>query len=667
MKERVTLGHLLFPALTAAVLVALVLGVGAALLLFSKYGDAFPDLRFPSLLLYALGCIGLPLILVAGALAPAMFLLLLPFDAQRLRARVGLVDRPLALFTGILAAGALIFGGLFYVNSNWLRFSREPRAYAADAAVVLAGLIAGAAIVRFWPDRVARLRGKLRRIAVLVVMHALLVLSLAPNPFDLVRHLPPQPDPPPANYDSQGDYLGSEAVTPPAWNVLLLSIDTLRWDGLSCYGNPRLTSPHIDQLAAEGVRFTNVLAQSSWTLPSHMTMFTGLYPSVHGCITSPGWSRKLDRLDEAWVTLPEVLRGWGYATAAYTDGKLLGPAFGFDQGFDVCDDSGGGIGRVTEKGRLWLEQHFAAASEQPFFLFLHCYDVHHYRPPEAYERQFVHPYDGPLLKLRRQGSALETKVTSDGFYSLSAADLRYLRDLYDAEIAKTDAVFGGFLGSLAERGFDRHTIVIVTSDHGEEFWEHGGTGHGWTLHQHQLRVPLIIRAPGLVPAGQRRDDRAGLIDLVPTILELLGLPIPAEAQGRPLLRSDADPPAEGERVFVAEASHLGQQKALITARHSFLFNRWPPIGERLDDRARFLYVWRNILRTDNSELYDLVADPDETRNVLREQGELGSQMQTELLGRVKENLGRNVSRSATGRVDLDERTREHLRSLGYIR
>ncbi len=667
MKERVSLGHLLFPALTAAVLVALILGTAMSLLLSSKFGEAFPELRFSSLLLYALGLTGRPLILAAGALALALFLLLLPFDARRWRTCRGVLDRPLALFTGILAAGALIPWALFYVNSNWLRFSREPRAYAVDALVVLAGLLVGAAIVRWWPDRVARVPGKVKRVAVLIVMHGLLALSLVPNPFALVRHLPSPPDPLPATYDSEGGYLGSETVARPPWNVLLLSIDTLRADGLSCYGNPRPTSPHIDRLATEGIRFAHVLAQSSWTLPSHMTMLTGLYPSVHGCITSPGWSRKLDRLDEAWVTLPEVLRGWGYATAAYTDGKLLGPAFGFDQGFDVCDDSGGGIRRVTEKGRAWLERHMAAATEQPFFLFLHCYDVHHYRPPEEFERRFVRPYEGPLLKLRRQGSELETRVTSDGFYKLGSDDLRYLRDLYDAEIAKTDAVFGGFLEYLSERGLDRSTIVIVTSDHGEEFWEHGGTGHGWTLHQHQLRVPLIIRAPGLIAAGSESGERAGLIDIVPTVLDLLDLPIPAEVQGISLLGYLEGQPAGAERVFVAEASHLGQQKALLTARYSFLFHRWPPIGEKLDDRARFPYVWRNILRARGSELYDLSVDPDERHSVLREQAELGSRLQADLLSRVRENLGRQVSRSAAGRVDLDERTREHLRSLGYIR
>jgi arylsulfatase A-like enzyme len=665
MQRRVSLAHLLFPALWAAVLVSLVLGLSAGLLLHSRFGEAFPELGLPGLLLYAVGRAGRLLVPAAAMLAVLPFLLLLPLNVSRLRKRLRVIDRPLAFYTALFTMTAFIFCGIFYVNSNLLRFSREPRAYAADSVVIVVGLMLFATILRIWPSARSRVASKGMRIAALVASLLILAVSLAPNPFALSRHLPPSMPPVAPDYDSQGRYLGSEQVVPPSWNVILLSIDTLRSDGLGCYGNPRPTSPNIDKLAAQGVRFTYVLAQSSWTLPSHMTMFTGLYPSVHGCTTPPSWNRTIDRLDETWITLPEVLRGWGYATVAYTDGRMVGPTFGFDQGFDVCDDSGGGIVRVVEKARSWLERH---SGDRPFFLFLHAYDVHHYRPPEEYERLFVRPYDGPLRALRRSGNDLEIRVTSDGFYSLSAEDIRYLRDLYDAEICKTDAAFGGLLDYLAEHGLDRNTIVIVTSDHGEEFWEHGGTGHGWSLHQHQLRVPLIIRAPMIAPAGLQIEERAGIIDIYPTVLDMLDLPIPAEVQGRSMLDAiEGSMQQEGERAFLAEASQLGYQKALLSAQHAFLFDGWPPIGERLDDRKRFPFLWRIILRSGGSALYDLDEDPGELRSILADRPEKAAQMQRELLHRIKENLGLWISHSTAERVDLDERTREHLRSLGYIR
>jgi len=444
----------------------------------------------------------------------------------------------------------------------------------------------------------------------------------------------------------------------------MLSIDTLRADGLGCYGNPLNTSPHIDALAQEGILFENALAQSSWTLPSHMTMFTSLYPSVHGCVRSPMWSRYIDKLDDYWITLPEVLKSHGYHTAAFTDGALLGPAFNFDQGFDVCDDSGGGIEKIVPKAIQWLER---ASSQTPFFLFLHCYDVHHYRPPKDLEQQFAANYTGKLKKYRDSGHELEERITSNAFYTLSPADIDYLKALYHAEIKLTDRTFDKILSHLKNNHLYDNTIIIVTSDHGEEFWEHRGTGHGWSLHQHQLKVPLIIKSPTLPPPPRKITPRAGLIDIAPTILDMLGIPLPTDFQGLSLIPLILDPKAFPQRTFLAEASHLGHQKAVIHKGRSFLFNKFPPVGERLFDLRSFIPTWRAVMNCSPHELYDLSADPYEKTDIIKQNPHSAHKLADMLLNEWKRNLTQSLNAQNAPREKMSKKAEENLRALGYIK
>jgi len=441
-----------------------------------------------------------------------------------------------------------------------------------------------------------------------------------------------------------------------------LSIDTLREDGLSCYGNPRKTSPYIDALSNDSLLFRNVLSQSSWTLPSHMTMITSLHPSSHGCTTSHVWTGDIERLDEYWVTLPEILRQSGYKTAAFTDGPLLGPVFNFDQGFEVCDDSGGGIISVAQKAIEWMNN---LSGDIPFFLFLHCYDVHNYMPPEKHEDMFVKDYNGKLLKYRKKGKVLPQRITANAFYTLSDSDVSYVRALYDAEIFNVDTEFGKILDYLKSKNLYEDAIIIVTSDHGEEFWEHGGTGHGWSLHQHQLKVPLIWKSPFFPDKGKEILMQVGLIDIYPTLLEGLEIPIPFEAQGlslMPFLKGRNYP----KRTFLAEASHLKNQKCLIRDRYSYLYNTYPPIGESVFDLKRFIYVWRAVFQRRGGELFDLVVDKDERNNIIHLKQEEADDMKKEMLENVNLYLGVRLSMKIR-KNRMDDKTREELRSLGYIK
>lgn len=379
--------------------------------------------------------------------------------------------------------------------------------------------------------------------------------------------------------------------------------------------------------------------------------------------TSPVWTKGIESLNDYWITLPEVLKSFGFTTVAFTDGKLLGPVYNFDQGFEICDDSGGGIEKISQKAIQWLENY---SSQKPFFLFLHCYDVHHYRPPQNLERMFTDAYEGKLLKFRKSGVSLETRVTSNAFYHLSEDDINYLQDLYDAEIYLTDREFGEVLNYLKKNDLYKDTIIIVTSDHGEEFWEHSGTGHGWSLHQHQLKVPLIVKSPTFSRSGRKNQEWVGIIDIAPTILDFLGIPIPNEFQGISLLPL-IEKGIYNERNFVAEASHLGNQKCFIYKGHSFLFNRFPPIGEDIFNWKRFLYIWRNIMYLSENELYNLVKDPCEEINIISKKSELADEMKIILLNHIKNCLTISTKSSSIKKIDMDKKTKEHLKSLGYIK
>ncbi len=312
-------------------------------------------------------------------------------------------------------------------------------------------------------------------------------------------------------------------------NILLISIDSLRADHLGAYGYPRATSPAIDALAAEGVRFEHVMSSSSWTLPSHATLFTGLPMAAHGC------SSKHPRLTPAARTLAEQLGDAGYRTAGFWSGPYLHPVFGLDQGFDdyvSCanfgyykDKQAGGQGRantqshrdvtnpkLTESVLQWMRDWKAESSSAPFFLFVHMWDVHYdFFPPAPYDTLFDPDYQGPMdgTRMRQVPGKL-----------LAAADMQHSRALYDGEIAWTDQHVGQILGELEALGWKENTVVVVTADHGEEFWERGEFGHRKTLFEESVRVPLVLRLPGGAHAGAVVPDPVGLLDIAPTLLAL---------------------------------------------------------------------------------------------------------------------------------------------------
>lgn len=372
-------------------------------------------------------------------------------------------------------------------------------------------------------------------------------------------------------------------------NVLLISLDTLRPDFLSCYGAPEPTSPAIDALAAGGVRFTDASSAAPWTLPSHTTMFTGLYPSHHGV---KDYSH---RLRDEHATLAEVLRERGYQTRAVINTwNLANPSYGIFQGIDEGDVTyireakknaeGGEV--ILNTGRAVLDsvKEFLERRDEgrPFFLFAHFYDAHTDFTPDAEHRaKFVAPYAGKL-----DGTTGQLYALRDRGVRLSAKDLDFLRQLYMAEIHQLDRLVGELVAELERLDLLDETLIVLTSDHGEEFQEHGGLLHGRTQFQELLAVPLILRGPGL-PAGRVVAEPVALVDLYPTVLAALGFAPPGALDGldlAPLWRGATLPP----RVLFGEADHNNfvEQKPVIDIKRSARLGRDKLHLDRSSDRVQ---------------------------------------------------------------------------------
>jgi len=319
-------------------------------------------------------------------------------------------------------------------------------------------------------------------------------------------------------------------------NLLLVSIDTLRADHVSAYGYGRHTTPNIDALAEDGVLFRNAVSATMWTLPSHATMLTGLHPDQHGATDEAAPTA----IPAEVLTLAERLRAAGYRTGGFAGGRWVHERFGFDSGFDdwaTDDDWGQSIQDAAhrfEQVRQWIDTD----SHAPFFAFAHVYQVHSpYDPPPPYDSLYspdVGRFDRARLAMPFDHGPLPTPSELDAQIALYDGDLRY-----------TDDRLGELIRWMDDRGVLDDTLVIVTADHGEEFLDHSQVGHG-TLHGEVIRVPLVLHHPALAAWAEREVTQpAGAVDLVPTVLDLLGVDGPDPLPGHSLLGAMSGDPDPG--------------------------------------------------------------------------------------------------------------------------
>lgn len=362
----------------------------------------------------------------------------------------------------------------------------------------------------------------------------------------------PRPSPPPRNDRP---------------NVVLYVIDTLRADHLGCYGYGRSTSPRIDELAASSLVFGDAVAQSSWTLPATASILTGLIPPHHGAIDVD------TALRPDIPTIAGLLHSSGYRTAAFVTNFLASSVFGAHRGFDELHFYGEQPARrstvylpssaLWRRVRRWLDRNLGP---QPTFLYVHATDPHWpYLPPLRFARRFhaglTNEAEHTLVRdaqsyfFGRENHGLRPT-------SLSSERAATLRDLYDGEIRLADEFFGRFVDELKRRDRLDHTVIVLTSDHGEEFLDHDGLGHGQTLHEEVVHVPLVVRVPWAF-AGSRVDRTVQQVDIAPTILDLTGTPVPPGLDGCSLLAPLGD--ADDEEAY-SHLDHLGwRSDALTTA------------------------------------------------------------------------------------------------------
>ncbi len=440
------------------------------------------------------------------------------------------------------------------------------------------------------------------------------------------------------------------------WNVVVLLVDTLRADHLSLYGYPRPTSPFLESLAGESVVFDHARSQAGCT-----------FPSVASILTSRHANRFMARLDEYGMAvpgdlpyLPDVLHRHGYATAAVSASLIvratpseINHQGGYGRGFDTFDES------CLEKSAACVQKRadeILGTLPEPFFLYLHYLDPHApYRPPRWYPHHFAtgHP-ERSWVRLGQPERIFRKLYEGDTSVVLGPEDLAYFRDLYDDEIRFLDGQLAAFVGGLRERGLLSRTILVLLADHGEELMDHGHFGHCRNLaYETLLHTPLLIRLPGGAPAGHREAEVDNL-DVMPTLLDYLGIALPPGEPGRPgrpaLAGRSLRPIIEGTDRPV-QRLHFALQGTVRTVT---------------DGRFKLLVDLAGSGAGSGAgggeSLYDLAADPGETRDVAEAHPRVASELRRALVNWVEAIEGADTAESV-------RRAREHqrrLKALGYL-
>lgn len=397
-------------------------------------------------------------------------------------------------------------------------------------------------------------------------------------------------------------------------NILLITLDTTRADRIGAYGYGGAQTPNLDRLAGEGILFEHCITPSAFTLPSHSSIMTGMYPPYHGVRLNGDAG-----LADVHTTLAEHLGSRGYRTGAFIGAFVLDGRWGLEQGFDHYDDEFdlepdqtldlAGVQRpanlIVDAALQWLETDEAT----PFFAWLHFYDAHApYAPPEPYRSRF--------------GSDPSSQ--------------------YDGEIAFADSQVGRLLEWLASRGLDRNTIVVVVGDHGEALGSHGESEHGYFIYDYAVKAPLIVRIPSAGLAGKRIASQVRTIDVFPTILELLG--IPAEAQG------------ESVWPLIAGQTSVEPRYAYSESMATRLQYGWSALYSVRTEQYKYIDAPR-------AELYDLESDPGETNNRLTDLRRVTHQMREELSA-IRASAAEGAPEAAE--ANLDDETVAQLSALGYL-
>ncbi len=408
------------------------------------------------------------------------------------------------------------------------------------------------------------------------------------------------------------------------YNVLFVSFDALQAAHVSHLGYFRNITPTIDKFAKEGFSFKNTISQASWTVPASMTWFTSLYPSEHKCINKYSvYTEKekiltnLKELSSGVITLAEVLKKKGYTTAGFNGDAGVGGRLGFSQGFDVYIDGPkfGGMDHSIPLAIEWLKKN----SDKKFFMFLHGYDCHgQFDPPNGYTKRYVSPaYKGPLQGGKKEQEKLREEGLDKGYINLTQEDVKFWRALYDEKINDADYRFRQFMEEFEKLGLLDKTIIVLTSDHGTEFYEHKRFDHGFTLYDELIHVFLVFRLPG-AQGDKIIPDQVRAMDIMPTLFDLLGIKpsnkVKAQMRGVSLV-----PLMRGEHLELDAYSETDYR--LITHKRSIQTN----------DGWKFIYT----METGQKELYNLQKDPGGLDNLVEKELRIAYELEQKLFAWLK--------------------------------
>lgn len=560
--------------------------------------------------------------MLAGALAGALLstLLFLLFDALRASGRRAVT----------MAAGGVLFVflllsilGAFPLRDLVLplhSFSSKPLSAAVFAAVWLLSLVLLLGRIREGIRPRSDGRAPLGGIAMLGWSLSLGALGVQ----GVVPRLPP-----------------SEAGRE---SIIIVSLDTLRADKVGFMGYDRPLTPNLDRFSRLGMVFEHASSNAPWTLPSHSSLFTSELPFTHGA--------RFDHrpLRPANATLAERLRNAGYRTAAFTGGGYISARFGLGQGFEIYEEhdegkEGGGQG-IARAALAWIR----SMGSRPYFAFVHTYEVHY---PYTHD-EFVR--DPAAATTYGSFGNDELDAIHKGKRILTPGEKQLIADRYDGDVAAADHVMGGMLETLSKEGLLDRVVVVVLADHGEDLWDHDPTrspGHGHSLYQELLHVPLLFVAPGVVPAGKRIQTGVSLVDVAATLLDLVGVPREPSA-GRSLLNTLKTGAEPEEAPLLAESVEYGPDRFSSTL--GSLKVVLAPLPEMFNSGV--------VIRVAPLEIFDLSSDPSEKTNLSAAPPRASSRMTEDLWKRVEAVF--KPLKEGGQRGKIPEKLREQLRSLGYV-
>lgn len=408
------------------------------------------------------------------------------------------------------------------------------------------------------------------------------------------------------------------------YNLIVFAFDGLQAKHLNAYGyaSPQPTTPHLDAFLKDAYLYRNTVSPASWTVPSFASIFTSLYPSEHKVVnkmivdptgaTSSLVKANLKALSPNAVTLAQVLKEHGYATAGFTGDAGISAAFGHNQGFDTYYDKTmfGGLDTSVPMAEKWLKEN----KDKKFFLFVHGYDVHGQYAPKEYDYRYVQkPYKGKFTGSTKEQGALREQSLANHGLSLSDEDKAFWRAIYDEKISRADAEFGDFMKYVDSLGLSGNTIVAVISDHGTEFFEHNGIDHGHTLYSELLNTLFAIHTPD-EKEPKVITDLVSTLDLAPTMLSLLHLPQVPAMKGVDISPSFSGTPVAHDVYSETDYRLYTHKRSIVTAAG-----------------------WKLIetMETGKKELYNLNDDPNEYRDLSGKESKIAYELEQKLLAHLK--------------------------------